>query len=73
MGQLKVELKWLKKNLTSLLDKIKRQSIEPSHQKLSIAKQCQLLEINRSGVYYYLKPVPEFDLMLMKKIDKIYT
>jgi putative transposase len=40
--------------------------------KLSIAAQCSLLSVNRSTFYY--KPVPEtdFNLELMKVIDKFY-
>lgn len=40
--------------------------------KLSIAAQCSLLDVNRSTFYY--KPVPEsdFNLELMKVIDKFY-
>lgn len=54
-------------------DEIRKQAIEPEHPKLSISKQCQLLGINRSSLYYQPKPIPEFDLMLMNKIDEIYT
>lgn len=40
--------------------------------KLSIATQCSLLSVNRSTFYY--KPIPEtdFNLELMKVIDKFY-
>ena len=33
--------------------------------KLSVQRQCELLELNRTGVYYTLRPVPEEDLRLM--------
>jgi putative transposase len=51
----------------------KRALISSSHSKLSIAKQCKLLEIHRSVFYY--KPVGESDLNLelMKLIDRIWT
>lgn len=39
---------------------------------ISVVKQCQLLDINRSGIYY--KPVPEtkLNLELMRLIDEHY-
>jgi putative transposase len=40
--------------------------------KLSVARQCELLELNRSGVYYTPRPVPEEDLRLMRRIDEIH-
>jgi len=56
-----------------LPDKDRRQAIEPLHPKLSIVKQCELLGVNRASFYYQPKPVSELDLMLMNKIDEIYT
>ncbi len=51
IGQLKVELDWLKKNLDFSPD-TKRRLIEPDHRALSIARQCELLGLSR-GSYYY--------------------
>lgn len=40
----------------------------------SIREQCELLQLNRSTLYYKPKPkLSEEDIMLMHKIDKIYT
>lgn len=47
--------------------------IDPSHELISINRQGQLLEVNRSGYYYEPVPVSEEELNLMKKIDEIYT
>jgi putative transposase len=46
--------------------------IEPNHPKLSIARQCELLDLPRSS--YYHKPEPETDenLRLMRVIDETY-
>ena len=38
-----------------------------------MARQCQLLSVSKSGYYYEPAPVPEKELLLMKKIDEIYT
>jgi putative transposase len=36
---------------------------------LSVTRQCELLGLNRTGVYYTPRPVPEEDLRLMRRID----
>ena len=40
--------------------------------KLSVKRQCELLDLNRSGVYYTPRPVPEEDLRLMRRIDELH-
>ena len=39
---------------------------------LPVTRQCQLLSLNRSTVYYQLQGVPEEDLKLMRLIDEIH-
>lgn len=39
---------------------------------LPITRQCQLLKLNRSTVYYRRKPVSEEDQKLMRRIDEMY-
>lgn len=39
---------------------------------LSLVKQCQALDITRSGIYYKPKPVNEIDSMFMRLIDEIH-
>jgi len=48
----------------------RRQMVETKNDQLSIHKQCQLLNIHRSGLYY--KPVGEssLNLYLMRRIDE---
>jgi putative transposase len=41
--------------------------------KIAVSRQCELLGANRSMVYYQPAPVPESDLFLMARIDKLYT
>lgn len=72
IGQLEVELDWLKKNLEySVSDK--RGLIDGKECKISIVRQCELLGISRSGYYY--KPAQEspYNLLLMRLIDEQYT
>jgi len=51
----------------------RRAIIAPDHPDLSLRKQCQLLGLDRSGLYY--EPVPESaeNLRLMKLLDQRYT
>lgn len=51
----------------------RRDLIEPGHPKLSIARQCELLGISRSGYYYEPATESPFNLMLMRLIDEEYT
>jgi putative transposase len=47
--------------------------MEPGHPELSVRRQCALLGLNRSSLYY--EPVPETveNLRLMRRIDEQYT
>jgi len=47
--------------------------IEPGHKTLSIRRQCELLDVNRSLIYRTPKPVAEADVRLCNLIDEIYT
>lgn len=46
--------------------------IERNNPEISITKQCYLLDIHRSGIYYEPVPESEINLELMKVIDKEY-
>jgi len=50
----------------------RRSLVEPNDD-LSIARQCELLGIHRSGVYYEPAGETELNLELMHKIDEQYT
>ncbi len=39
---------------------------------LSVKRQCELLGLNRTGVYYTPRPIPEEDLRLMRRIDEMH-
>lgn len=48
--------------------------IDRLHEKLSVRRQCALLQLGRSNIYYVHKPeVSDEDILIMDKIDKIYT
>ena len=40
--------------------------------KLPTYRQCQLLEISRTGIYYRPVGIRDYDLMLMRLIDEIH-
>jgi len=46
--------------------------VERQHSSLSVVRQCSLLGISRSGLYYRPKGISEEDLALMKLIDRQY-
>lgn len=46
--------------------------IEDNHSQLSIVKQCDLLEVSRSGLYYEPVPETEENLALMRQMDEQY-
>ena len=47
--------------------------IEPEHPNLSIRRQCQLVGLNRSTLYYRPAGESDLNLHLMRLIDKQYT
>ncbi|MGI6751580.1 MAG: hypothetical protein ACOX4U_03055 [Anaerovoracaceae bacterium] len=52
VGQLTIENDWLKKNLNKSLGKAGRLKLVLKGHKLSVSRQCELLEINRTSTYY---------------------
>ena len=63
----------LKKNLKSLPIEEKKVLIDRNHKELSVRRQCDLLNLNRSTLYYKPVLVDELTLRLMNRIDEIYT
>lgn len=55
--------------------KAKRELIEINHPEISIRRQCELLQLNRSSYYYHPRPytVSDDDLFLMNEIDQLYV
>ena len=48
----------------------RRQMIEPEHPRLSVARQCELISISRSGFYYRPTGETPLNLALMRLIDQ---
>jgi putative transposase len=47
--------------------------VEPGNARLTVSRQCELLNMSRSGYYYRPQPVSEEDLQIMRLIDEEYT
>src|SRR5258708_36640969 len=45
--------------------------IRPAHD-LAITKQAKALNISRGSVYYLPRPVPEADLAIMRRLDRLH-
>ena len=45
--------------------------IDATH-KLPVKRQVELLDLSRSNVYYLPRPVPDADLVLMRRIDELH-
>ena len=39
---------------------------------LPVTKQAEVLRISRGGVYYRPRPVPEADLAIMRRLDRLH-
>ena len=50
----------------------KRQAIEPTNKRIPIFRQCELLSLNRSSLYYQAKGETEYNEQFMKLIDEQY-
>lgn len=51
----------------------KRQAVEPEHKNIPIARQCELLGLNRSSLYYKARGEADYNERLMKQIDEQYV
>ncbi|MCX6004022.1 MAG: IS3 family transposase [Chloroflexi bacterium] len=71
IGQLKVEKDFLEKGLSLGVEQ-RRAVVVRRRPSLSVVRQCKLLDISRSGLYYQPLGVSDEDLNLMKLIDKQY-
>ena len=52
IGHLTVQVDWFKKNLKKCSDLTGRKSLVMKNDRLNIKEQCELLEINRTSMYY---------------------
>ena len=80
IGELQVDVNWMKKNQESLglTLETKRDMLDkqPDKQVPTVQRQCDLLGLSRSTAYYQRQADPQrnaFELKLLGLIDKLYT
>ena len=71
VGKMTVEKDWLEGKLKSLGLYNKKALIEPELETISISKQCELIDLNRSSLYYEPK-TNERKKSIIKHINTIY-
>jgi putative transposase len=52
---------------------VRRELVEPDNEKISVLRQCELLGLNRTGLYYRARTESVEDGELMRLIDEQYT
>ena len=50
----------------------RRELVDRRHRRLSVVRQCQLLGVSRSSLYYRAKGTSQQDLSLMRELDRQY-
>ncbi len=76
VGQLTMQVDWLKKNLKKFVDLTTRVSIVQNiltTKELPASVGANLLDINRTSIYYKGQPVSEVELECKAIIDRLHT
>jgi len=72
VGQLSMEVDWLEKKVRTAGDSRQRAQLVSKKSKISLRRQCDLLGISRSLIYYLPKGESEENLQIMKEIDELH-
>lgn len=73
LGKTTVERDWAVGKLSSLDLPNKKSLVTSKLKNVSKTRQCELLNINRSTIYYNAKEMSEYNLNILHRIDEIYT
>ncbi len=73
LGKTTIERDWAVKKLKSLGSSNRRSLVEPKLNTVSMARQCELIGIHRSTLYYKPKGFSQESIRIMHRIDEIYT
>ena len=73
LGKATVERDWAVGKLGSLDLSNKKSLVDSKLKTLSKARQCELLQVSRSRVYYKPKIMSLYNLNILNRIDEIYT
>ena len=60
------------KKLHSLDNSVKKQLID-ANARISVTRQCEMIELNRQTLYYKTRPNSGEDIAIMQKIREIYA
>ncbi|HQX48214.1 MAG TPA: IS3 family transposase [Steroidobacteraceae bacterium] len=71
IGELTVERDFLGRRAREV-PRPERQAMIERGAELAVTRQVQLLRLSRSSVYYTPRPLPERDLLLMRRIDELH-
>jgi len=50
-------------------ESVKRELVEKDHQELSVRRQCEILDFNRSSLYYKRTGLSEEDQNILEEMD----
>jgi putative transposase len=73
IGELTSKLSWLKKNLELNLSRQERLGMVEEADEFSVLAQCEMLSLNRTGVYYKKRPMSAEKLAILNVMDEIFT
>ena len=73
LGKTTIERDWAVGKLKSLDLSSKRGLVDSKLKSLSVTRQCELIGLNRSSLYYRFVGPSLRDLAIMRRIDEIYT
>jgi putative transposase len=71
-GELQMELEWLKNNLSCSDPRELRKLVDHDHPELSVSRQCALLGLPSSMLYYRPISVRKSTLRIMARIDALF-
>ncbi len=71
IGEQDIELEFLKK-VQAAAEPVKKDMVEKENEKLSLRRQCELLALNRSSLYYERAGLSEEEQRILWEMDKIY-
>jgi putative transposase len=71
LGKVTIERDWLEKKLNSLDSLNKKELVESELKEISLTRQCELLNISRSSLYYIPK-TDEDEIAIKNQIQAIY-
>ena len=73
LGKATVERDWAVGKLNSLDISNRKDLVDSKLEILSKTRQCELLKLSRSGIYYKTKVMSLYNLNILNRIDEIYT